>query len=649
MKIIDIETDGLLDTVTKLHCINGYDTETKAFYRFNEGVYTDPITGTLSDSELCNGTLDDGVKWLETGDIIAHNGHGFDYPAIRLLYPHWNPQGTLIDSLAWTGVVYTDLYDRDIAALRKGKLPPEFNTQRYTGMHKLAAWGFRLGNNKGDFNPKDYDHTWGTVPFCKDMDDYCTQDVEVLRKLVELIESKNYSKEALELENSVKAIVCRQERYGFYFDVDAADQLTAKLQVRAAELMEEAAKVFPPWYVEGKSFIPKVNNKKMGYTKGVEVTKTECKVFNPGSRDHIADRFQKVLGWVPREYTPSGKPKIDEEIMAALPWPEAKKMTEYLMVSKRLGMLAEGRNAWIKKVGADNRIHGRVQTNGTITGRMTHSSPNVAQTPANGKPYGLECRALFTVPLGSRLVGCDAGSLELVELSHYMAKYDGGVYATAVSKGSSKDGTDAHTLNKEALQFNSRSHAKTWMYAWLYGSGAYGLGCTVLEDFTDEKKEAFNKAFPAGESRDAQIVRFGKRSISRIEGSLPALKKLIKTVKAAHNGRGYVTSHDGRIIYTRAQHSALNTLLQGGGAVVMKRALVILDQQLQSLNLKPGVDYEFVANVHDEWQIEVTKEEHAELVGRTAAEAITTAGRYYDLRCPLRGEYAVGQRWSETH
>lgn len=649
MKIFDLETDGLLDTITKLHCINGYDTDTASFYRFSEGVYTDPLTGVETDAYLCNGSLADGLEWLSTGDLVAHNGHGFDYPALRLLYPEWTPQGTLIDSLAWTAIIYPNLYDRDIAALRKGRLPPEFLTNRLAGMHKLAAWGYRLGDNKGDFNPKDYDHTWGTVPFCKEMDEYCIQDVEVLRKLVELIQSKNYSAEALEVENAVKEIVCRQERYGFVFDVEAAGELTAKLQVRAAELMDEASQVFPPWYVKGKSFIPKVNNKKMGYTKGVEVTRTECKVFNPGSRDHIADRFQKVLGWVPREYTEGGKPKIDEEIMAALPWPEAKKMTEYLMVTKRLGMLAEGKNAWLKKVGKDGRIHGRVQTHGAITGRMTHSSPNVAQTPAKDKPYGKECRSLFCVPEKSFLVGIDASSLELVELSHYMAKYDGGKYAKAVSKGSSKNGTDAHTINQKALQFNHRWNAKTWVYAWLYGSGAFGLGCTVVADFTPEKKEAFNLAYPAGKERDAAIVKLGRRSISRIEGSIPALKKLIKAAKAAHNSKGYVTSHDGRIIYTRAQHSALNSLLQGGGAVLMKKALVIFDKQLQAYNLKPGVDYEFVANVHDEWQVEVTKEENTELVGRTAVESMSKAGESLNLRCPLTGEYGIGKNWSETH
>ena len=230
-----------------------------------------------------------------------------------------------------------------------------------------------------------------------------------------------------------------------------------------------------------------------------------------------------------------------------------------------------------------------------------------------------------------------------------MAKYDGGDYAKAVSQGSSKKGTDAHTINQKALQFNSRSNAKTWMYAWIYGSGAYGLGGTVIEDFTPEKMAAFNNAYPPGEARDVGIAKIGRRSISRIEGSLPALKKLIKAAKAAHNTKGYVTSLDGRKIYTRAQHSALNTLLQGGGAVLMKKALVILDHSLQAHGLIAGVHYEFVANVHDEWQIEVANEEHLECIGRRAVDAMSQAGKSLNLRCPLTGEYGVGTNWSQTH
>ena len=97
----------------------------------------------------------------------------------------------------------------------------------------------------------------------------------------------------------------------------------------------------------------------------------------------------------------------------------------------------------------------------------------------------------------------------------------------------------------------------------------------------------------------------------------------------------------------RSQHAALNTLLQGAGAIVMKQALVLLDLHLKK-KLTPGKDYEFVVNVHDEWQIECDKH-WADSVGRGAVMAITEAGNILNLRCPMAGEYKVGRNWAETH
>jgi len=130
--------------------------------------------------------------------------------------------------------------------------------------------------------------------------------------------------------------------------------------------------------------------------------------------------------------------------------------------------------------------------------------------------------------------------------------------------------------------------------------------------------------------------------------NLPALKKLIEAVRDRAKKRGYLIGLDGRKLYVRSQHSALNTLLQSAGAVQMKTALVILDEDLQSHGWVPGVDYEFLANVHDEWQIE-TKPEISDDVGKMAVEAIRKAGVHLNFKCPLDGDYKVGRNWAETH
>lgn len=636
MLVFDIETDGLLDTIEKIHCINIIDRKTGKEYRFNN-------YGTG------NGDLVDALAMLEEADeICGHNIIEFDIPAIQAVFPHWHPKGKIHDTKVYSRLIWTNLRDLDFARMRKGKLPQDFG--KYVGSHSLRPWGIRLGFPKDDFDPANYGHTWKTVPFSKVMDDYCMQDVRVTTRLMELIESKGYSARALDLEIAVAQIISRQQRFGFMFDTEAAIQLTRRLQERRLELEQELRTIFPPWLARdgNKPFTPKRDNKVTGYVAGAPFSRIKPVVFNPGSRDHIANRLMTVYGWRPTEFTPEGKPKIDETILDALPYPEAKKLAEYMMVVKRLGQIAEGEQAWLKAVGTDGRIHGSVNTNGAVTGRMTHFNPNVAQVPRVGSPYGAECRSLFIVPPGKKLVGCDAEGLELRMLGHFMARYDGGEYANTVVNGKKEDGTDVHTVNKRLAGLNSRDNAKTIIYAFLYGAGDFKLGSIVLEDFTDEKRDAFNLKYPEGsDARNAAITRLGKQVRAKFLAGLPALAKLIDDVKRAAK-RGHLIGLDGRHLHIRSEHAALNTLLQSAGAVVLKQALVIMDAQLQERGYVPGEDYEWVANVHDEVQAEV-KEGIAEEVGKIAAEAITQAGILFDIRCPLSGSYAVGRNWKETH
>ena len=209
---------------------------------------------------------------------------------------------------------------------------------------------------------------------------------------------------------------------------------------------------------------PKVNNAKRGYIKGVTIWKPNIIPFNPGSREDIAERLKQTYGWTPSEFTESGSPKIDDEILTALPYPEAKELSRYFLLQKRLGQIGEGRQAWLKNAICENGqyiIHGRVITNGAVTGRCTHSSPNIAQVPAVGSPYGEECRALFHAPTGWLQIGCDASGLELRCLAHYMARYDNGAYADIILHG------DIHTENQKAAGLETRNQAKRFIYAFL--------------------------------------------------------------------------------------------------------------------------------------------------------------------------------------
>ena len=283
------------------------------------------------------------------------------------------------------------------------------------------------------------------------------------------------------------------------------------------------------------------------------------------------------------------------------------------MLQKRISQI----KSWFDCVGSDGRVHGRVMTNGAVTGRMTHSSPNMAQIPNSGSLYGPECRECWTVEAGSVLVGADASGLELRMLAHYMK--DQG-YVDTVTNGNSKEGTDVHTVNQKAAGLATRDSAKTFIYAFLYGAGDAKIGSIV-----------------GGTARE------GARLKAKFLGQTPALARLIKVV-SKQAAKGWVPGLDGRKIWVRSEHSALNSLLQGAGAIVMKQALVLLEKDIRVNKLRA----KFVANVHDEWQIECHPDD-AEAVGKLAVASIRAAGEHFNLRCPLDGEYKIGKSWRQTH
>ena len=628
--IFDIETNGLLDELDRVHCLVIRNLDTDEHFSFRNDGHPDNLA-----------RLVEGVAMLDKADLIAgHNVISFDIPALKKLYPWFNPKGTVHDTIVMTRLMWPKdvLRERDFRLNKEGRLPGNL-----IGAYSLQAWGHRLTNYKGD-----YSGSWAS--WNQEMQDYCDQDVEVTTALYNRCIERGWDERCIDLEHVVQAIITRQENYGFAFDETAAQALYGDLTQRKVELESQLQEAFPPWFHE-TPFIPKVNNRKMGYVKGELFIKRKQIVFNPSSRDHIAGRLKEKYGWEPVDFTDDGKPKVDEEVLSKLPYPEAAILSEYLMVDKRIGQLATGKEAWLKRV-KNGRIHGRVITNGAVTGRMTHSSPNIAQVPTNHAPYGERCRGLFTVTKGKLLLGCDASALELCCLAGYMAKFDGGEYVKTVLSGSKEDGTDIHSVNARALGMDpkkkydiggqtpsGRDVAKVWFYAFIYGAGDFKLG-TILGAAPGKELEA------------------GKRSRSRFLKNLPALGKLTDRVKERCEGKAknkdgspaptYLLGLDGRRLRCRSSHSALNTLLQSAGAVLMKQALVLLDRDLQQSGYIPGKHYEFVANVHDEWQIEVDKE-IAEDVGQKAKAAIQAAGHHFNFGCPLDGEYRAGATWAETH
>jgi DNA polymerase-1 len=589
--IFDIETNGLLDELDRIHCIWAYDLETGDWFDFSPW------------------EIDQGVKLLgEARELIGHNILGFDVPALQKVFPDFEAP-LLTDTLVLSRLLYPELRELDFAFRKK---QPEFPA-KLIGSHSLGAWGWRIADHKTD-----YEGGWAS--WNEEMHSYCRQDVSVTHQLYHRLMSKKPSEESIDLEHEVAKIIRRQEEYGFRFDTDAAAVLYSELRARHSALRDELRTLFPPWEVR-TPFTPKRNNKTLGYVEGQTIEKVRTVEFNPDSRDHIALKLTEFYGWKPQAFTPEGKPKVDEAVLRGLEYPAAESLEEYLMLTKRLGQLSEGPQAWLKKVSKEGLIHGRVNTNGAVTGRMTHSHPNVAQVPSVGAPWGKECRSLFTARPGKVLVGCDASGLEGRCLAHFMGDSD---FIRTILEGRKEDGTDLHSANARILGC-TRDEAKTWFYAFIYGAGASKLGSIL------------------GRSRAA-----GAASRRTFMDAIPALGSLVRGVQRAVESRGYLKGLDGRRLSVRSSHSALNTLLQSAGALVMKQGLVLLDKQLQDSGWLPGLDYEFVANIHDEWQLETTHE-RAEDLGRMAVGAIRGAGEHFGFRCPLDGEYAIGRTWADTH
>lgn len=661
--VFDTETDGFLESMTTMHCATVIDAHTKA------------VLSTQDSQEL----LDELDKY---DVLVGHNIIGFDLPMLYQQFG-WRPRPDviIIDTL-WLSRMYHPDID---------------------GGHSLGAWGVRLGNPKEEYYPVldpdqpvydpevlasklaaekqgksfKFEPCWTGSIYTKRMGKYCDQDVDVnvdvFWKLVKLL--KNFTWKSIKCEMDTAIIIQRQMQHGFVFDMVSAEKLHAKLVARIIELEEEVHASFKPLPKEVRVVQPKV--KKDGTVSSVGLNKVDrweevipvpehtrrvleeenyrlatefdddsdcfwdegkrmcryidkCETieyhsgsftllewpeFSLGSRQQIAERLERA-GYTLTKKTDKGNPIVDDVVLqeaADSGIPEAKPLAEYFLIQKREAMVKD----WIAKARWHEdegvwRVHGYVNSMGANSHRMTHSSPNVAQVPSAHSPYGKECRSLFTVRKGYRLVGCDASGLELRTLAHYMGDKD---YIKTLLEG------DIHTANQEAAGLPTRDNAKTFIYAFLYGAGDAKIGSIV-----------------GGKSKQ------GKELKAKFLESTPALKKLREGVLSVAKDRGWLRGFDGRILRVRSPHSALNTLLQGMGAIVMKYWLIEVTKNADA----EGLDWNPSANVHDEGQFEVLQKDVPRFK-EICEQAFLTISEELGSACLLEGEAMDGSNWYETH
>lgn len=744
--VFDIETDGLLQQLTRVHLLGIRDVDTRETWIFRRNAKMDNIRK--------------GLRMLNEAEmIIGHNIVGFDMPALwKVFGDEFDPQGKVRDTMVMARMLFSDEKERDFRRFKKGELEG-----KYLGSHELGAWGQRLGLPKDDYakrredeairkgiDPDDEDairrYVWGS--WNQDMEDYLWTDLDATEGLWFKIDQRPWSPEATILEHQVHEMMERVSQNGFPFHRKRARALEASLRETFDAKSDEAKKHFGFWFVPGKwlkkhdtttycnpetgrveknlpAFRPRaeygeddsramwgdvvVPTKSIRYKKGKDGKPTNadreagcpyCPVkvveFNPNSRQQIIDRLMKVYGWEPQEKTETGGWSVSDEILRNLASAKraedgkpviaiAEDLAEIFYYKKRLGQLADGPQAWLKKVAerGDGRIHPRFIVGGTVTNRASHSSPNIAQvprvvfkkprwlnadgtpmsnddgTPVFGKPvtlpdggfkldadghietkkvmmkgrdgdHGWDCRDLFYVPEGWVLMGTDQKGIELRALGHYMAEFDKGEYARLVVEA------DPHDLHQRVMELDSRDTAKTVIYALIYGAQDFKLGSTVdpaLELYPNKAKAL------GGEMR--------KRLMTRI----PALGAVSKAVMRQAS-KGYVIALDGRLLFVRAKHAALNTLLQGAGATIAKKWCVLFEQYMEEAGLVHGWngDFAVVAWVHDELQVAVRDDPRIRMIAAECVErAARDAGASFNLRVPVDVDTKFGMTWAETH
>ena len=478
--------------------------------------------------------------------LIGQNILRHDLPLLKKL-KGWTPKpGAIIkDTMVISRTIYPSIKFSDDALIADGKLPPKLR-----GKHSVKAWGYRLGNPKGDYaeireaeaiakgitdKRAIADYVWGT--FNEDMFEYMLQDCRTNLDMWKHFNPAAYPQAPLELEHRVAVVCDKIEEAGVPFDERAAGELQAVLVGKKAELESKLKEGFGSWYQPISPdptkaiFIPKRPNKAQGYWGdevdaekvldldtgemvptgkkkfvGYPSTKIKLVEFNPKSRDHIA-RVLMQQGWKPEKFTEGGKPQIDEETVESIVarYPAMEGLGEYMMLEKRLSQLCGTDNSLMASVKEDGRIHGVINPGGTNTGRCSHFLPNLAQVPSAKKPYGIDFRRLFIAPKGWSFLGADMQGLELRGLAHFLHPLDGGKYAKQVLEG------DPHWATVQALGLSTEARdkahgdeeptehqllhiilrddiAKTFAYAVIYGAGDGKAGEIVYEGLLNAQR-----------------------------------------------------------------------------------------------------------------------------------------------------------------
>jgi DNA polymerase-1 len=730
------------------HCIAITDLDTGEEFYYGPPVPASHMLASPQLVRPAGSVLDAVRRLAAAGLTVAHNGIGFDYLALEQCYPEdYSRPARAWDSMVAAKMVWPvdALMDADWARVKRGTMPVKWakrHALKAWGYRLGEGKDDYLGDldkypELRDVNPaspesvlKQYEgyvrrwDEWNVY-----MASYMMQDNRPGVKLWNLTKERVgwtdakadvvWPEEVFETEMEVARIIQEQEDFGVRFDFEAARKLSSELRNEKARLEQALIDAFGSWWEHtqdaivgrtarramkgfqdvstprvsektGKELKPDVGPPVEVATEGSRYTHVEYIDFKPSSRDHLGRRLQLVFGWNPKKIGANGKPTVDESVLEEIPeavMPEAvrRDVLDYFVVTKTLGMLDLGTNAWTKiaERRGDGRIHGRIDTLGAVTGRPTHSSPNMSQVPGVKKEktlkerlkdgtavfveqpipglrgkYGMECRALITADEGWELTGVDASSGEYIMLGHYLWPLDGGKFS---AKACNPDG-DLHQENAAEAGM-TRGEAKTTGYLYVYGGSAYKLSLALgitpeeipenlayrgLPMLLKSLEKRFDADFVA-KLDDAQKAKIAKarQIILKFEAGIDGIKVLKDAVAAAAE-KGWLKGLDGRKMIVRKAFSSLNTILQSALIQVIKRWMVLMHRELRARGYVHGLDYKQVLWSHDELQF-THKPGMGPLIRELADQTIKEAGRALRLRGECRSDGKTGYNWCDTH
>ncbi|MDW9491752.1 DNA polymerase [Sinorhizobium meliloti] len=720
--IFDVETDGLLHQMTTMHVLSIREFETGERWTFRRNAEEDTLEDGIAMLEDAACVVGHNIMQFDLEAIRLL------WPDFKL-----HPECIIHDTLVSSRLIFTDQKDKDFRLWRKGKLPGQLiGTDKLEawgyrlGLQKgdYADEMEARAKEQGITDKEEIRHfVWGSWNI--EMEEYCDLDVDVTTALYKQIHILDYPEFPIEFEHDAHSMAIMIEENGWPFDVKRAERLADEIQAESEELEALAIEHFGYWFGPAKKrqvrylyddpdginkkkqylpprpefgeddsraiwaeiTVPKATRKfkeiwrvnpKTGersfnnnVEEGAPFCAVEKKEFKPTSRHHIIDRFTIVYNWEPIDFTEKGNPEVSDDVLRGLVGriPMAEELAEVFYLSKRLGQIKTGANSWLNKVEDDGAIHHRLNVGGTVSGRCSHSNPNVAQVPKvvsvpvlgkdgdfnkkvlgpDGEPisdcfnadgtvrksvilkgrmgrHGWDCRRLFYVPKGWVLVGCDLSGIELRCLASLAKPYDDGFLVNQILEG------DIHTANMEAAGLANRDQAKTFIYALVYGAGDVKIGSIVAPLAGVEEQRAIGKRLKA-------------QFFERLPGLAAAVKFIQKQAR-----KGFVEGLDGRRLIVRAQHAALNLRLQSDGAVIAKKWMLNADDHFLEEGLRHGWDgdYAFLGFIHDELQVAV----RTELVDFAKQNLIASAresGEFFNFGMVVEAEAKHGINWAETH